>query len=156
MKTLEKIGNKETGQRRLDSVPPSIVGIELLIPRVASLTVDCRGVNISLTIKPIWKLLNEKSVRLQYFVKIACYCCIVAILINFSFINTLSEQRSCVIPSSEALLSKLDGVKSPCIINVKTSAVFKVGIIHCITVISLFSQIPALLFLFLYCNILCL
>jgi hypothetical protein len=35
------------------------------------------GVNISLT-KPIWKLLNDKSVR--YFVKRA-YCCIVAILI---------------------------------------------------------------------------
>jgi hypothetical protein len=36
------------------------------------------------------------------------------------------------IPNSEALLSiKLDGVnKSPCIINVKTSALFKVGIYY--------------------------
>ena len=42
----------------------------------ASLTVDCRGVKISL----IWKLSNDKSVRLRCFVKIACYCCIVAIL----------------------------------------------------------------------------
>ena len=57
------------------------------------------------------------------------------------------------IPNSEALLSKLDGVKSPCIINVKTSAVFKVGILQCITVIVLlYSQISALLFLFVYCN----
>ena len=67
-------------------MPQSIMGIELLITRVASLTVDCRGVNISLTInKPKWKLSNEKSVRLRYFVKIACYCCIVAILIKFTF-----------------------------------------------------------------------
>ena len=53
-------------------------------------------------------------------------------------------------PNSKALLSKLDGVKSPCIINVKTSAVFKVGILQCITVIF---QISALLFLFLYCTV---
>jgi hypothetical protein len=39
------------------------MGIERLIPRVTSLTVDCRGVNISLT-KPIWKLSNDKSVKL--------------------------------------------------------------------------------------------
>ena len=64
-------------QRRLDSRPQSIMGIERLIPRVTSLTVDCRGVNISLT-KPVWKLSNDKSVR--YSVKTAC-CCIVAILI---------------------------------------------------------------------------
>jgi hypothetical protein len=65
-------------QRRLDSSPQSIMGIERLIPRVASLTVDCRGVNISLT-KPIWKLSNDKSVRLRYLWKeTACCCCIVA------------------------------------------------------------------------------
>jgi hypothetical protein len=66
------------GQRRLDSRPQSIMGIERLIPRVTSLTVDCRGVNISLT-KPIWKLSNDKSVRLRYFVKrnsmLLLYCC---------------------------------------------------------------------------------
>ena len=92
------------------------MGIERLIPRVASLTVDCRGVNISLTIKPIWKLSNDKSVRLRYFVKTACYCCVVAIIImtcvllyqvylffklhgtccHFSFINNPSEKRNCV------------------------------------------------------------
>ena len=53
------------------------MGIERLIPRVASLTVDCRGVIISLT-KPIRKLSNDKSVR--YCVKTA-HCGIVAILI---------------------------------------------------------------------------
>jgi hypothetical protein len=67
-------------QRRLDSRPQSIIGIERLIPRATSLTVhvDCRGVNISLT-KPIWKLSNDKSVRLRYFVKrnsmLLLYCC---------------------------------------------------------------------------------
>ena len=68
----------DLGQRRLDSRPQSIMGIERLIPRVTSLTVDCRGVNISLT-KPIWKLSNDKSVRLRYFVKrnsmLLLYCC---------------------------------------------------------------------------------
>ena len=52
--------------------------------------------------------------------------------------------------NSKAFLSELDGVKSPCIINVKTSAVFKVGILQCNTV-DLF-QISALLFSILYCN----
>ena len=55
------------------------MGIERLIPRVASLTVDCRGVNICLT-KPIWKLSNDKTAaRLRYFVKrnsmLLLYCC---------------------------------------------------------------------------------
>ena len=66
----------------------------------------------------------------------------------------LSEGIVFIFPIARlALLSNLDGVKSPCIINMKTSAVFKVGILQCITVIVLFySQISALLFLFLYCN----
>ena len=44
------------------------MGIECLISRMVSLTVDCRGVNISLT-KAIWKFSNDKNVR--YFVKTA-------------------------------------------------------------------------------------
>ena len=105
-------------QRRLDSRPQSIMGIESLIPRVASLTVDCRGVNISLT-KPIWKLSNDKNVRLRYFVKrnsiLLLYCCDHhydlcftipslpflncmghAVVFN-SFINNASERRNCVL-----------------------------------------------------------
>jgi hypothetical protein len=71
------------------------------------------------------------------FFKLHGTCC------HFSLINNASERRNCVlyIPNSETLLSKLDDVKSPCIINVKTSAIFKVGILQCITVILLFSQI---------------
>jgi hypothetical protein len=93
--------------------------------------------------KAIWKLSNDKSVR--YFAKRA-YCCIVAILImtcvllykDYLFLNCMgsavilaqvinnpSERRNCVyIPNSETLLSKMDGVKSPCIINLKTSDTF--------------------------------
>ena len=103
-------------QRRLDSRPQSIMGIERLIPRVTSLTVDCRGVNISLT-KPIWKLSNDKSVRLRYFVKrnsmLLLYCCdhhydlcfaisslpflkLHGTCCHFSFINNPSEKRNCV------------------------------------------------------------
>ena len=71
-------GRDALKQRRLDSRPQRIMGIERLIPRVASLTVDCRGVNISLT-KPIWKLSNDKNVRLRYFEKrnsmLWLYCC---------------------------------------------------------------------------------
>ena len=102
-------------------------------------------------------------VRLQHFMKIACYCCIVAILImtcellGHAVILALQNnpRRNCVnnIPNSKALLSKLDGIKSPCIIDVKTrltSAVVKVGILQCNTV-DLF-QISALLFSILYCN----
>ena len=46
--------------------------------RVFQTTVKVDGVNISLT-KPIWKLSNDKSVRLRYFVKrnsmLLLYCC---------------------------------------------------------------------------------
>ena len=68
-------GNEGKIQRRLDSRPQSIMDIERLIPRVASFTVDCRGVNISLT-KKIWKLSNDKS-SVRYSVKTAylLYCC---------------------------------------------------------------------------------
>jgi hypothetical protein len=48
---------------------------------------------------------------------------------HFSFINNPSVKAK-EIPNSEALLSKLDGVKYLCIINVKTSAVFKVSILY--------------------------
>jgi chaperonin cofactor prefoldin len=67
-------------QRRFDKQAAKHHGFECLIPGVASMTLDCRGVNISLS-KQIWKHSKDKIVRLQYFVKIACYCCIVAILI---------------------------------------------------------------------------
>ena len=125
------------------------MGIECLIPRVTSLTVDCRGVNISLT-KPIWKLSNDKSVRLRYFVKrnsmLLLYCCdhhydLCFTIPSLPFLNICMGHAG--IPNSEALLSiNLDDVyKSPCIINMKTSAIFKVGILQCITVTLLFSQI---------------
>jgi hypothetical protein len=77
------------------------------------------------------------------------YCCdphydlcftIPSLPVIFSFIYNPSERRNCDVPNSEALLSKLDGVKSPCIINVKACTVFKVGILQCITVIQCSSR----------------
>ena len=71
-----------------------------LIPRVTSLTVDCRGVNISLTIKAIWKLSNDNSVRLRYFVKrnsmLLLYCCdhhydLCFAISNLTFLNCMGR-----------------------------------------------------------------
>ena len=77
-----------------------------------------------------------------YYTKFTFFKYLHGICCHFSLINNASERRNCVyIPNSEALLSNLDDVKSPCIINMKTSAIFKVGILQCITVTLLFSQI---------------
>ena len=99
---------------------------------------DCHAVNISQATTK-WMLSKDKIVRLRYFIKITCYTCIPAIRItnylcfgipsllflklhggccHFSFLNNPSERRICVVSNSEALLSKLNGLKSPCIINV--------------------------------------
>ncbi|XP_028418992.1 uncharacterized protein LOC114544602 [Dendronephthya gigantea] len=55
---------------------------------------------------------------------------------HFAFHNTPSERRLCIIPNTETLLSKLNGLKSPCVINVKASTIFEFGtipdeFIHC-------------------------
>ena len=44
---------------------------------------------------------------------------------HFSFLDKPEERRNCIIPNTPALVSKLDGLKSPCVINVKTSAIFE-------------------------------
>ncbi|XP_028398307.1 uncharacterized protein LOC114521931 [Dendronephthya gigantea] len=64
------------------------------------------------------------------FFKLHGLCC------HFAFHNTPSERRLCIIPNTEALLSKLNGLKSPCVINVKASTIFEFGtipdeFIHC-------------------------
>jgi hypothetical protein len=57
------------------------MGIERLIPRVTSLTVDCRGVNISLTKANIWSFRTTSVSGCDTLWKEkACYCCIVAII----------------------------------------------------------------------------
>ena len=48
---------------------------------------------------------------------------------HFSFMNSLSNRRICILPNSAELLRKVDGVNSPCIINVTSSVVFKVSYI---------------------------
>lgn len=54
------------------------------------------------------------------FLSLKSYFC------HFSFINSLAERRICVVPNSEKLLQKLEGIKSPCVIRVSTSISFKV------------------------------
>jgi hypothetical protein len=74
-------------------------------------------------------------------------------MLTTSYINTDNMVLSNHDHHSEIYnTTKLDGVKYLCIINVETSAVFKVSILQCITVDLLFGQISALLFSILYCN----
>ena len=47
---------------------------------------------------------------------------------HFSFMWDLSERRLVMLPDSDDVMSKLTGVKSPCCIDVKSSAVFDVSI----------------------------
>ena len=91
----------------------------------------------SLCDKEIWKLSKDRTVRLQYFEKIAqyIYCCdpyydkaftvpslpflrLHVIYCHFCFFDKPSERRTCII-------SKLDGLKSRCVVNVKDSAIFE-------------------------------
>jgi hypothetical protein len=82
----------------------------------------------------------------HYDVWVTGTCC------HFSFINNKSAKELLFPIARLFLLSCMDGVKSPCIINVKASAVVKVGTLQCNTV-DLF-QISALQFSTLYCNFL--
>ena len=44
---------------------------------------------------------------------------------NFFFLDKRSERRTCIIPNTEALITKLDGLNYPCVVNVKASAIFE-------------------------------
>ena len=80
--------------------------------------------------KERWKHSKDKIFSLQYFVEIAYNGCIAAMVIitclllyqDYLFGGTVVTALSV---SSEAHL--LDGVRSSCIINVKTSRIFKVS-----------------------------
>ena len=45
---------------------------------------------------------------------------------HFSFLDYPSERRMCILPLSENLLQKLDGYKSPLLVDVKSSVIFEV------------------------------
>ena len=47
---------------------------------------------------------------------------------HISFMSELSERRVVVFPDSDVVLSKLKDVKSPCCLEVKSSAIFEVRI----------------------------
>ena len=44
---------------------------------------------------------------------------------HFCFLDKPLERRTWIIPNTEVLNSKLDGLKSPCVVNVKASAIFE-------------------------------
>ena len=99
----------------------------------------------SLCDKEIWKLSKDKTVKatiLRENSTIYIYCCdpyydeaftipslpflrLHVIYCHFCFLDKPSERRTCIIPNTDALISKLDGLKSPCVVNVKASAIFE-------------------------------
>ena len=46
---------------------------------------------------------------------------------HFSFFESPSERRMCIVPLSEPLLRKVEGLKSPAVVNVKSSVIFEVS-----------------------------
>ena len=44
---------------------------------------------------------------------------------HFCFLDKPSKGRACIIANTEALISKLDGLKYPCVVNVKASVIFE-------------------------------
>ena len=66
---------------------------------------------------------------------------------HFSFTNSLSNRRICILPNSDFLLKKLEGVNLPCVISVTASTVFKVSFL-------LFTAIFILnIYVLAFCNI---
>jgi hypothetical protein len=72
-------------QRRLNSRPQSIMGIERLIARVASLTVD-EWTSVWLNQYGSFRTTRRRSGCDTLWKEIACYCCIVAIIIMTRFL----------------------------------------------------------------------
>ena len=64
------------------------------------------------------RLLQVQVYRFQDYMS---FPVIFAFLIN----HTSEELALLIIPSTEALISKLDGLKCPCVVNVKASAIFE-------------------------------
>ena len=81
--------------------------------------------------KEIWKHSKDKIASLQYFVKIACNGCIVAMIIITCLLlyqDYLFGVAVIIALSVNSEAHFLDGIRSSCIINVKTSRIFKVSI----------------------------
>ena len=60
---------------------------------------------------------------------------------HFSFTRDLSEQRLVMFPDSNEVFAKFTGVKSSCCIEVKSSAIFDVSIVHCKGVYNIFLRL---------------
>ena len=50
---------------------------------------------------------------------------------HFSFFDSPSERRMCILPLSEPLLKKLNGCKSPAVVDVRSSVIFEVCFYFC-------------------------
>ena len=50
---------------------------------------------------------------------------------HFSFMDSPSERRMCILPLSEPLLRKLNGYKSPAVVDVRSSVIFEVCFYFC-------------------------
>ena len=48
------------------------------------------------------------------------------LFVHFSFFDSPSERRMGILPLSEQLLKKLEGLKSPAVVDVKASVIFEV------------------------------
>ena len=51
---------------------------------------------------------------------------------HFSFVDSPLERRMCILPLSDQLLKKLEGLKSPVVINVESSVIFEVSHLICL------------------------
>ena len=123
--------------RRLDSYLQSIMGKELLITHAFSLT---RWLSSGKHLSGkqdgrFWK--SEATKGLRYFIKIALILKLLWSILQFFFVffnftafkfNGLLNWRRTRTIFQKRSTSKFDGLESPCIIHVKASTIFQVGL----------------------------
>ena len=113
-----------------------------------SVELNCRRVRIS-DIR-VMDAISQVSANAELFKsnsRIYLYCCdfcytfsftvpslpfleINGIFAHFSFLDSPSERRMCILPLSRELLAKLDGHKSPVVADVQSSVVFEVCFVY--------------------------
>ena len=76
----------------------------------------------------VWLHCTDLESRFELTVKSFPLLKVKLVYDHFSFMWDLSERRLVMLPDSDDAMSKLTGVKSPCCIDVKSSAVFDVSI----------------------------
>ena len=117
----------------------------MLFHAVSHSCVDCCDANISVRLRNREALERQdcQATILLGNSTIYIYCCdpyydeafaipslpflrLHVIYCHFCFLDKPSERRTCIIPNTEAIISKLDShLKSPCVVNVKASVIFE-------------------------------